>query len=83
MLKVHVVDTGKGIEKAKLSKLHKLLTRDGSEDEEGIKMGLGLCSKIVEAFGGSIDVYSEGPSQGSTFSFSMKMMMVKTRAGGP
>lgn len=47
MIEVHVIDTGKGIEKAKLSKLQKLLTRDGSEDEEGIKMGLGLCSKIV------------------------------------
>ena len=52
MLQVHVVDSGKGIDESKLSKLQKILIRGSSEDEEGISMGLELCSKIVEAYSG-------------------------------
>ena len=49
---MHVVDSGKGIDESKISKLQKILIRGSSDGDEGISMGLELCSKIVEAYGG-------------------------------
>ena len=38
-------------------------------------MGLAICKKIVDNCGGTIDVFSAGENKGSTFSFSMKMLL--------
>lgn len=36
-------------------------------------MGLAICKSIVEQYGGSIEVCSDGLEKGTTFTFSMKM----------
>ena len=36
-------------------------------------MGLTICKRIVDHYGGTISCYSAGENKGSTFMFSMKM----------
>ena len=76
MLKAHVLDTGKGIEKNEMSiifnKFGKNL-RTASMNSEGIGMGLMICTELVKLNSGSISVMSEGKEKGSVFTFSMKM----------
>ena len=76
MLKVHVIDTGKGIRSQDISKLFNLfgkLIRTASMNNEGIGMGLVICQNLVKLNGGTIGVYSAGEDEGSTFTFTMKM----------
>ena len=76
LLKVQIVDSGRGIRVDEMDKLFSLfgrLDRTKSENIEGIGMGLTICKRIVDHCGGSIECYSAGENQGSTFSFSMRM----------
>ena len=57
LLKVHVLDTGKGIEEADTSQLFKKfgkLQRTAEMNSEGIGMGLMICKNLVEKNGGTI-----------------------------
>ena len=76
MLKVHIVDTGKGILPEDFDRLFtqfgKLL-RTAEMNSEGIGMGLMICQNLVIKSGGSITVQSRGEDQGATFAFSMGM----------
>ena len=63
MLKVHVVDSGKGIKPSEVSCLFQLfskLKRTAAMNSEGIGMGLMICQKLVNQNSGQISVYSEG-----------------------
>ena len=76
MLKVHIVDSGKGIRHEDIAKLFKLfgkLKRTAKMNHEGIGMGLMICQSLVEMNGGTISVNSDGENMGSTFAFTMKM----------
>jgi signal transduction histidine kinase/CheY-like chemotaxis protein len=63
-----VTDTGVGIPATKLHGLFEPFERLGAEYTgiEGTGLGLALSKRLVEAMGGSIDVWSE-PGHGSTF----------------
>lgn len=79
MLKVHVIDEGKGIRPDDFDKLFKLfgkLNASADENPDGIGMGLMICKNIVSHYGGTISCYSAGENQGSTFMFSLKMPVV-------
>lgn len=78
MLKVIVIDSGKGIEKDEMQHLFKMfgkLRRTAEINNEGIGMGLMICKKLVELNHGFIEVFSEGKDMGSAFSFAMKMSL--------
>jgi len=79
MLKVHVVDNGKGICKDDIEKLFTMfgkLLRTANINSDGIGMGLMICQNLVTKNGGTISVHSLGEDQGSTFAFTMKMERV-------
>ena len=81
MLKVQIVDTGKGIKLEDIDKLFTLfgkLKRTAEINHEGIGMGLMICKSLVQMNGGTISVYSEGENMGSTFAFTMKMEVAAT-----
>ena len=72
LLKVHVVDTGIGIKAEEMDKLFNMfgkLLRTAEMNHEGIGMGLLISKNLVELNGGTIDVYSDGPGEGSVFTF--------------
>ena len=61
MLKVQVIDTGKGIAKDEIQKLFAMfgkLERTADINQEGIGMGLHICKKLVEGGSGKIQVSS-------------------------
>jgi two-component system sensor histidine kinase BarA len=76
MLKVHIVDTGKGIREQDINRLFSMfgkLLRTAEMNHEGIGMGLMICQKLVHENCGMISAHSLGEDRGSNFSFSMKM----------
>lgn len=82
LLRVHVVDTGIGIEHDKNDELFiyfsKLQQEANGSNMEGIGIGLNICKRIVESSGGTIDAFSAGKNRGCTFAFSMKMRLEST-----
>jgi class 3 adenylate cyclase/anti-sigma regulatory factor (Ser/Thr protein kinase) len=73
--KVHVSDTGIGIDPAQLERIFESFTQaDGSVAREfgGTGLGLTITRQLVELHGGEIDVQSE-PGQGSDFSFTLPL----------
>ena len=80
ILKVHVVDTGKGIKAEEMPKLFtrfgKLL-RTAEMNHEGLGMGLMVCENLVKMNDGEISAHSEGENRGSAFTFTMKMHKIK------
>ena len=82
LLQVQVKDDGCGIRNDEMEKLFSLFGRiDRTEKAniEGIGMGLTICKRIVDNCGGTIECYSAGENQGSTFMFSMKMKPMHIR----
>ena len=63
MLKVHIIDDGKGITDDEMTELFNMfgkLKRTASLNNNGIGMGLMICKQLVEQNGGSISVKSNG-----------------------
>ena len=61
LLKVHIIDGGRGIRATEMKKLFSLfgrIERTAKENVEGIGMGLTICKRIVEHSGGEISCFS-------------------------
>ena len=74
LLKVTVRDTGTGIAPKDIPKLFTRfgkLQRTAAINSEGLGLGLTIVKQIIELYGGSIDVQSEGLGKGSEFSFKL------------
>ena len=73
MWKICVRDNGIGIETEYADQVFGLFKRlhGGGSGYEGTGIGLAICQKIVERYGGRIWVASEGPGRGSTFCFTV------------
>ena len=68
-------DFGVGIAAEDLPKLFsRFIKLEASRElnREGIGIGLAICKSIIDSYGGKIGVDSEGPNQGSTFSFQLE-----------
>ena len=78
-LTVSVTDQGLGIPKEEQYKLFSGFATTsvrGTEGEKSTGLGLLICSRIVQAHGGSIHLQSE-PGQGSTFWFTIPVTMAE------
>jgi len=78
-LQVQFKDEGKGLSQAELSALDKLLKSKTEADIYETSRGTGLvaCKQILEQYGGTLEVFSDGEGKGSTFQFSIKMNLLK------
>lgn len=69
-----VKDNGIGIQPAYHQQIFDMFKRLHSQEEyEGTGVGLSLCKKIVELYGGTIEISSDF-GKGSTFSFTLPMV---------
>ena len=67
-----VADEGQGILAENLPRLFRKFSRiQTGEHEEDTGLGLAICKGIVEAHGGRIWVESDGPGQGTRFTFTL------------
>lgn len=70
-LHFEVIDNGIGIEEAYSEKVFEIFKRLHSRHEySGTGIGLAMCKRIVDLYGGSISV-KRNSEQGSTFEFSL------------
>lgn len=65
-IRVTVQDTGRGIDRAQLSRVFELFVR-GSTDGTGFGIGLAIARRLMELHGGSIEAFSDGPGTGARF----------------
>ena len=81
MLKIHILDSGKGIKEEEIQKLFTKfgkLRRTAEINSEGIGLGLMICKELVTLNHGTISVQSDGENKGSVFTFSMRMQLVNS-----
>lgn len=78
VLEFYVSDTGKGIPADKLRIIFERFRQvEEQEYREGAGLGLSISKALVELLGGAISVASE-PGKGTTFSFTIPYLPVKT-----
>jgi PAS domain S-box-containing protein len=76
LLMISVTDTGIGIKAEDIEKLFKPFKQIDSGTTrryEGTGLGLSICKKLACMLGGDIDVQSDGPGKGSTFTFTLPL----------
>ena len=74
---VRVRDTGIGIATADLPRLFEPFTRLATardRDEGGLGLGLALARQLAELHGGTLEVHSDGPGQGSEFTLGLPLL---------
>ena len=79
MVEIRVQDHGLGVPLAELPKLFATFYRVDSGDRRVIKgtgLGLSINRRIVEAHGGQVAAYSEGPGHGSRFQFTLPTVRI-------
>ena len=80
---IRVRDDGMGIPADKLEAIFELFTQIGSSaeptEERGLGIGLALVRSLVEMHGGRVEVWSDGPDRGSSFTVRLPLP-VKGRA---
>jgi signal transduction histidine kinase/CheY-like chemotaxis protein len=76
MAEVRVSDNGIGIDPQMLEKIFEpfLQLETGDHKGEGLGIGLSLTQRLVEMHDGTIEAYSAGPNEGSTFIVRLPVM---------
>lgn len=75
-IQVEIKDNGNGIPPEKLQSVFNLFTQlstSSASAVEGLGIGLALVKGLVEAHGGQVTAYSEGPGLGSCFTVKLPM----------
>jgi signal transduction histidine kinase len=76
-------DTGIGIEPAMLPHVFERFAQEGSKDRSrlrgGVGLGLAISRQLIEAHGGKIEAFSEGPRTGTTVSISLPVSRPNSR----
>jgi len=80
-LVIEVADTGIGISPDKLSGIFDAFEQAAAGLSAGLGLGLAICKALVDLQGGSIEVHSEGPDQGTVFT--VKIPGVTVADAGP
>jgi two-component system CheB/CheR fusion protein len=79
MAQLDVIDSGVGLEQDNLHKIFDLFSQAESQHtthhREGLGIGLSLVRQLVEAHGGSVNVYSEGIGHGCTFTIRLPLCL--------
>jgi len=79
---VKVADNGIGIAKRHRSQIFEIFKRLDIKNSEGTGIGLSICKKIVNKYGGQIIVDANEPN-GSIFSFNIKRILSNTDLSEP
>jgi len=72
---VRITDTGIGIPRADLPRVFDLFSQVRTHQDRrpaGLGIGLALVNRLIRLHGGSVEAYSEGPGQGSTFTVRLR-----------
>jgi signal transduction histidine kinase len=64
---VSVSDTGRGLTPEQLERVFEAFYKSDYENETGLGLGLAITRQIVELHGGTLQVTSDGPELGATF----------------
>ena len=84
MIRVYVEDHGLGIPRESIGMLAEKFYRVDTSDRRQIKgtgLGLAISKRIVEAHGGAVSVRSDGPGQGSLFTFTVPIAPAVAKTG--
>ena len=76
IVKIHITDSGIGMDKKQLESLFKIekgVSREGTDGETGTGLGLILCKEFIDKNKGKIWAESE-PQKGSTFHISLPII---------
>ncbi len=82
---VSVSDEGGGVPAEQLSSLFRKYTDAGGDRDRGLRgsgLGLAICKGLVEAHGGRIWAASDGPGQGTQFTFTIPVAEEPAAAAG-
>lgn len=85
-VEISVADTGLGMNPDQLAKLFQPFTQVHDPMKvtvSGTGLGLYICKALLEAQGGSIQVKSSGPGQGSTFTFTLPTAEAQVARAAP
>ncbi len=81
-----VADEGRGIAAESIPDLFVPFHQDehaGARSEGGLGLGLALVDMLVKLHGGQVDVHSEGPGQGSTFTVTLPLLAIDAASNRP
>jgi len=70
--RVAVIDEGAGIDAEFLPSVFELF-RQGAEGSAGLGIGLAIVRQLVELHGGAVEVKSDGPGRGATFTVTLPL----------